>query len=204
MNLPNKITLTRIFIIPLFMIFVIPFPDWMLNADILVSIRPVIEDLNDFIMKYGNYIGAAIFITAASTDGVDGYLARKTSQVTQLGIFLDPIADKLLVTTALIALVVRDELSGWAAMVIISRELIISGFRIVAAGEGLTLAASAWGKVKTILQIVAIVASLVKNFPLSLFTSFPFDSYFMFIAVLVTIYSGIDYFKKNINILRKV
>ncbi len=204
MNLPNKITLTRIFIIPLFMIFVIPFPDWMLNADILVSIRPVIADLNDFIMKYGNYIGAAIFITAASTDGVDGYIARKTSQVTQLGIFLDPIADKLLVTAALIALVVRDELSGWAAMVIISRELIISGFRIVAAGEGLTLAASAWGKVKTILQIVAIVASLVKNFPLSLFTSFPFDSYFMFIAVLVTIYSGIDYFKKNINILRKV
>jgi len=203
MNLPNKITISRIFIVPLFMLFVIPLPEWMLNSNILEFARPTLISINDFILNYGNYIGAIIFIIAASTDGVDGYIARKTKQITNMGIFLDPIADKLLITAALIALVERNEISGWAAMIIIARELLISGFRIVAASEGIILAAGKLGKLKTVTQIVAIVASLVRNFPLSLVSDFPFDSYIMFLAVIITIYSGYDYLARNSKVLEK-
>jgi len=201
MNLANKITLSRIFIVPIFMIFVVPFPDWVLESGYLKFINPQLTSINSFIINYGNYIAAAIFVVAASTDGVDGYIARKRKQVTRFGKFLDPIADKLLVTAALIALVQRSELSGWAAMIIISRELIVTGLRLVAAGEGIVISASAWGKIKTITQMVAIVAALIKNFPFSLFTTFQFDRYVMLIAVLVTIYSGYDYIAKNIKVI---
>lgn len=199
MNLPNRITLLRIFIVPIFMLFVIPFPDWVLQSNFLEFIRPQLIYINNIIINIGNYIAAGIFIIAASTDGVDGYIARKTKQVTTLGKFLDPIADKLLVTAALIALLQRGDITGWVAMIIIGRELIVTGLRLIAAGEGVVIAASKLGKIKTISQIVAIVACLLQNFPLSLITDFRFDKYFMFIAIVVTIYSGYDYFTKNIK-----
>lgn len=201
MNLPNKITLSRIFLIPIFMLFIIPFPDWVLNSSYLKFANPQLTGINDFIRNYGNYFAAVLFIIAASTDGVDGYIARKRKQVTRFGIFLDPIADKLLVTAALIALVERNELTGWAAMVIIAREFIVTGLRLVASGEGIVIAASNWGKIKTVTQIVAIAASLLKNFPISLVADFPFDRYAMLIAVLVTIYSGYDYMMKNLKVI---
>ncbi len=201
MNLPNKITLSRIIIVPVFMLFVIPFPDWMLESSMLSFMRSELVSINNFIIHYGNYIAAGIFILAASTDGVDGYIARKRKMVTTLGKFLDPIADKLLVTAALIALVQRNDVTGWAAMLIISREFIVTGLRLVAVGEGIVIAASYLGKIKTVTQIVAIAATLLKNFPLDMITSFPFDKYAMLAAVIITIYSLYDYIIKNKSVL---
>ncbi len=201
MNLPNKLTLSRIFLVPLFMLFIIPFPEWMTQSPLLAFVRPQIEAMNHFILNYGNYFGAVLFIIAASTDKVDGYIARKTKQVTRFGIFLDPIADKLMVAAALIALVQRNEVTGWAAMIIIGREFLVTGFRLVAAGDGIVLAAGKWGKIKLVTQTIAIAAALLKNFPLSLVTDFPFDSVAMVIAVMVTLYSGYDYFRRNRSVM---
>ena len=201
MNLANKLTLSRIFIVPIFMVFIIPFPDWVLGSSYLSFINHELVQVNNFILQYGSYFAAGIFIIAASTDGVDGYIARKRKQVTRFGKFLDPIADKLLVTAALIALVQRSQVTGWAAMIIIGREFIVTGLRLVAGGEGIVISASNWGKFKTITQMTAIIATLLQNFPLSLFTDFEFDRYAMFIAVIVTVYSGYDYLMKNTKII---
>lgn len=203
MNLPNKITLSRIFVVPVFMLFVIPIPTWVINLPILKFMRGLMLVCNDFVMVYGNYIAAGIFIILASTDAVDGYIARKHKMVTKIGIFLDPIADKLLVTSALLALLERGELTGWAAMIIIGREFIVTGLRLVLAGEGVVVAASNWGKIKTITQMVAIVLSLVKNYPLNKLTDFAFDRVAMFLAVIITIYSLYDYLKKNLHIITR-
>jgi len=201
MNLPNKLTLSRIFLVPIFMVFIIPFPDWVVNSNFLKVIHNEMVSLNNFILHFGNYIAAVFFILAASTDRIDGYLARKTKQITKFGIFLDPIADKLMITAALIALVQRNEITGWAAMIIIAREFIVTGLRLVAAGEGIVISAGKWGKIKLVTQVVAIAASLLNNFPLSLFTTFEFDQWAMLIAVLVTIYSGYEYLAKNIKLI---
>lgn len=201
MNLPNKITLSRIFLVPIFMIFVIPLPEWLINGQLLEFIRPQLVAINDFIILYGNYVALSIYIIAAITDGVDGYIARKRKEITQLGKFLDPIADKLLVTAALIMLLIRNDVNGWAVMIIIGREFIVTGIRLVAAGEGVVIAASKMGKLKTITQMVAIVATLMDNYPLSLFTDFKFDEMAMFLAVIITLYSGYDYYKKNIHVI---
>lgn len=206
LNLPNKITLSRIVFVPILMLFIIPFPNWVLQSEYLALIHPQLVDLNNFILHYGNYIAAIIFIIASSTDGVDGYIARKRKQVTKLGIFLDPIADKLLVTAALIALVQRYEItgngvSGWAAMLIIGREFIVTGLRLIAAGEGIVISASKLGKIKTVTQTIAISAALLNNYPLTFFTKFPFDRYAMVVAVIITIYSLFDYIKKNLKVI---
>ncbi|MCX8131926.1 MAG: CDP-diacylglycerol--glycerol-3-phosphate 3-phosphatidyltransferase [Clostridia bacterium] len=210
MNLPNKITFSRILLVPIFMVFIVPFPDWVLHSDFLAFIRPQMLRINDFIIHYGNYFAAVIFIIASSTDGVDGYIARKRKQVTKLGIFLDPIADKLLITAALIALVERNAIpggdvngvTGWAAMIIISREWIVTGLRLIAAGEGIVIAASNWGKIKTISQIIALSAVLLNNFPITfLLPDFHFDRWAMLVASIITIYSGYDYIKKNLKLI---
>ena len=204
MNLPNKITLSRIFLVPIFMIFIIPFPEWLINLGILKIIRPQMMWASDFIDIYGNFFGAFLFIIAASTDGVDGYLARKRKMVTSFGKFLDPIADKLLVTAALIALVERGNVTGWAAMIIIAREFIVTGLRLLAAGEGIVISASNLGKIKTISQVIAIVLALLKNFPLNIiFPGIDFAAYAMMLAVIITIYSGYDYIKNNVNVIGK-
>lgn len=201
MNLPNKLTLSRILLVPVFMLIIIPIPTWVLNSSLLSFMRPQMVSVNDFILNYGNYIAALVFIIAASTDGLDGYIARKRQQITRFGKFLDPIADKLLVTAALIALVERGDLTSWAATVIIGREFIVTGLRLVAASEGMVIAASKWGKIKTVTQMVAIVAALIKNYPITVFVDFPFDRYAMVAAVLATIYSGYEYIVINKDII---
>lgn len=201
MNLHNKLTLSRILLVPVFMIFILPIPDWIVNSEYLRFMHFQLVSFNNFILGPGKYIAAGIFIVASLTDGVDGYIARKTKQVTKMGKFLDPIADKLLVTAALIVLLQNGKLNGWAAMFIIGREFMVTGLRLVAAGEGVVIAASNWGKIKTATTMVAIVLSLLENFPLSMITDFPFDSVAMFIAVIVTIYSGYDYIAKNSKVL---
>ncbi|MDD4493049.1 MAG: CDP-diacylglycerol--glycerol-3-phosphate 3-phosphatidyltransferase [Eubacteriales bacterium] len=202
MNLPNKITIIRILIVPIFLIFAIPMPEIFLTAKLFAPIREELTSISIFLIKYGKYIAAIIFIIASSTDGVDGYIARKRKQITALGQFLDPIADKLLVTAALVALIQRNELTAWVAIIIIGRDLIVTGLRLVAAAEGKIIAASIWGKIKTITQMVAIVAVLTDNFPLSYFTDFNFNDYAMIIAVIATVYSGVDYIVKNKNVLK--
>lgn len=170
MNLANKLTLSRIILIPIFMLV------------LLVRI------------PLGEYIAAGIFIVAASTDGLDGYIARKRKEITTLGKLMDPLADKLLVSAALICLVELKQISGWIAFLIIAREFFVTGIRAVAAAEGVVIAASPLGKIKTISQIVAISALLLNDFPLSLITDFPFGKYAIYVAVFFTIWSGADYY----------
>lgn len=177
MNLANKLTVLRIFLIPVFMIF-------------LLSKIP-----------YGKSIAAGIFIIAAITDILDGHFARKRNEVTNLGRFMDPLADKLLVSAALISLVQMGKLSSWVVIIIIGREFTISILRAVAATEGRVIAASWWGKAKTIFQIIAIISLLINNFPFS-YVNFPFDTIMIWIAVVFTIISGVDYIIINIDILK--
>lgn len=178
MNLANKLTLVRIFLVPIFLIFI------TVNS-----------------IPYGKLIATAVFIIAAITDKLDGYIARSRNQITRFGKFMDPLADKLLVTAALVALVEFHIIPTWVAMIIIAREFAVTGLRSIAAAEGIVIAASWWGKIKTFIQIVAIIFALVNlNYKEPYFTTA--TSVVMFIAVVVTIISGLDYFIKNKDAVR--
>ncbi|WP_195573290.1 CDP-diacylglycerol--glycerol-3-phosphate 3-phosphatidyltransferase [Paenibacillus sp. 1001270B_150601_E10] len=189
MNLANKITLARIFLVPIMMFFL------LVNFD---SYKPI--QFQDFSITYTQIIAALIFIIAASTDGLDGYIARSRKMVTSLGKLLDPLADKLLVAAVLISLVEMGKCDAWIAIVIISREFAVTGLRQVALLEGQVVAASKWGKWKTAIQITAIIAMLLNNFPFALI-GVRFDLIATWAAALITVYSGIDYFVKNKNVL---
>lgn len=178
MNLANKITIFRIFLIPIFMVFA------------LLEI------------KYSHYIAASIFLFAALTDALDGYIARSRNQITVFGKFADPLADKLLISAALIVLVELGSLSSWIAFIIIAREFLITGFRVLAASDGIVIAASGWGKIKTITQIIAIISMLINNYPFSLI-NLPFNKISMGLAVAFTIISGIDYIYINRKVFKK-
>jgi CDP-diacylglycerol--glycerol-3-phosphate 3-phosphatidyltransferase len=143
------------------------------------------------------WLAAAVFTVLAATDAVDGYVARSRNEVTTFGKFIDPLADKLLVTAALVGLVQIGSLPGWVAIVIIGRELIVSGLRMVAVAEGVVIAASHWGKVKTWFQIVALIMFILKNAPLLVTWAGAFDIaswVVMGVALLLTVWSAADYF----------
>lgn len=177
MNLANKLTVLRMILVPVFLIFI------SLNSE------------------SGTMVATAIFIIASITDKLDGYIARSRNQITNFGKFMDPLADKLLVTSALIALVERGVVFGWVAMIIIAREFAVSGLRTLAASEGLVIAASNWGKAKTVVQIVAIIAGLIYlSYPLGWINVVTIVS--MTASVIITIISGVDYFTKNKNAIR--
>ncbi|MGP4059898.1 CDP-diacylglycerol--glycerol-3-phosphate 3-phosphatidyltransferase [Halobacillus sp. H74] len=189
MNLPNKITLSRIFLIPVFIILMsVPF-----NWGAL--------EMGDRDLPVAHLAGALLFIIASTTDWIDGYIARKYNLVTNLGKFLDPLADKLLVSAALILLVEIGLAPAWIVILIISREFAVTGLRLVAAGEGSVLAASQMGKLKTWIQIVAISLLLLHNWPLA-FIGFPLGTIALYLALIITVYSGYDYFKKNWHVMR--
>ena len=188
MNIANKITIARIFLVPIIMFF------------LLVNLQLPPIRIETFEITYNQIIAALIFIIAASTDGIDGYLARKQKIVTNLGKLLDPLADKLLVSAVLISLVEMGKLDAWIAVVIISREFAVTGLRQIALLEGKVLAASKWGKWKTAVQITAIIALLINNFPFH-FINFPFDVIASWMMAVITIYSGIDYFVKNKDLI---
>ncbi|PZD93386.1 CDP-diacylglycerol--glycerol-3-phosphate 3-phosphatidyltransferase [Paenibacillus sambharensis] len=188
MNLANRITLARIFLVPIIMFF------------LLVNLNLGRLSVGEFSISYTQIVATLIFIIAASTDGLDGYIARKNKQVTNLGKLLDPLADKLLVAAVLISLVEMDKLEAWIAIVIISREFAVTGLRQVALLEGSVMAASKWGKWKTAVQITMIIALLLNNFPFA-FYGIPFDRIATWAAALITVYSGIDYFVKNKNVI---
>jgi len=179
MNLPNKITVIRILMIPFFI------------AALLI----------DF--PFHQPIAAALFIIAALTDSLDGYLARSRNLVTDFGKFMDPLADKLLVCSALICFVQLGSVPAWVVIVIIAREFAITGLRTLAASDGIVISASKWGKAKTMSQMIAIVIILFNNWPFSLI-NFPADTIMIYVATILTIYSGIDYFILNRKVFRSM
>lgn len=191
MNLPNRITLARICLIPIMMFFLLV--DFDFYPD------PI--HWGSFQLSVNHLVAAVIFLLAASTDGIDGYIARKYNMVTNLGKLLDPLADKLLVSAVLISLVELGRCDSWIAIVIISREFAVTGLRQIALLEGKVVAASKWGKIKTVVQIVAISLLLLNNFPFQ-FVSIPVDDIAIWAAALITIFSGIDYFVKNKDLLQ--
>lgn len=176
MNLANKLTVLRIMLVPIFLICAI--------LDTTTT----------------NIIALSIFIIASATDKLDGYIARSRNQITNFGKFMDPLADKLLVTCALILLVEKGIVAAWVVVVIIAREFIVSGLRTLAASQGVVIAASNWGKLKTVIQMIAIIMgllSLVYN-PgwLNITTQVT-----IYLAAVITIGSGVDYFIKGKDII---
>jgi nicotinamide-nucleotide amidase len=150
LNPANTVTLVRMILIPVFLLVLLAdWPRWFQAPTLFYQLRP--------------WIAAAVFGVLAATDGVDGYLARSRNEVTTFGKFLDPLADKLLVTAALLALIEMNVLPAWIAFIIIAREFIVSGLRMVASAEGSVIAASRYGKLKTVLQIAAILLFIVKD-----------------------------------------
>lgn len=189
MNLPNKITISRICLIPLFLIIMLyPFP-WG-EIELFGAVMPVTH-----------LAGALIFILASTTDWIDGHYARKYNLVTNLGKFLDPLADKLLVSSALIVLVELDMAPSWMVIIIIAREFAVTGLRLVLAGEGEVVAANMLGKIKTWTQIVAVSALLLHN-TIFVLWNIPFGEIFLWIATFFTIWSGVDYFYKNRHVFK--
>jgi CDP-diacylglycerol--glycerol-3-phosphate 3-phosphatidyltransferase len=194
MNLPNKITLARICLIPLMVI--IPF----LNIQGIWFGVPI-----------SNLIILAIFLIASFTDYLDGYIARKYNLITDFGKFLDPIADKLLVITALIMLVEFGMIPGWIPIIILAREFMVSGIRMLAAGKGNVIAASMLGKIKTVSQMIAITLAFIDPNPFfafsrgnlygSLLILNIFTYITLMISVIATIWSGADYFIKSKDIV---
>ena len=145
-------------------------------------------------------ISVTIFALASLTDYLDGYIARKYNMVTNFGKFMDPLADKLLVTSALISLVELGDLSAWIAIIIISREFIITGFRLIAASDGIVIAASWWGKIKTFSQMLMIIVLLLNLNNII----FYYLEYILIGAVVVfTLVSCIDYIAKNKEVLKQ-
>jgi CDP-diacylglycerol--glycerol-3-phosphate 3-phosphatidyltransferase len=188
LNPANTVTLARMILIPVFLLVLLAdWPRWFQAPALYYQLRP--------------WIAAAVFAVLAATDGVDGYLARSRNEVTTFGKFLDPLADKLLVTAALLALIEMNVLPAWIAFVIIAREFIVSGLRMVASAEGSVIAASRYGKLKTVLQIAAILLFIVKDSALivsagpeiALWTQIVAWS-IMGAAVVMTVVSMVDYF----------
>ena|SRR5690625_944466 len=188
MNLPNKITISRICLIPIFIIILTIPVDWGTWT------------LHSYELPVTHFVAGLIFLIASITDWLDGYIARKYNLITNMGKFLDPLADKLLVSAAFILLVQLDLAPAWIVIVIISREFAVTGLRLVAAGEGLVLAASNMGKIKTASQIGAIALLMFHNFPF-VFINFPMDLIVLYAALILTAWSGIEYFLKNLHVM---
>lgn len=175
MNLPNKLTVLRVLLIPFFVLFM----------------------LTGLGGSAGKYIALAFFVVASITDFLDGYLARKNNLVTNFGKFMDPLADKLLVCAAMICLIQTGKLASWIVIVIISREFIISGFRLVASDNGIVIAASYWGKFKTVSQMIMIIL-LILDWG-GVFGVL--ETVVTYLALALTIISLIDYVMKNKKVL---
>ena len=177
MNLPNKLTIMRVILIPFFVFFL----------------------LSPYFPAYGNYIAVAIFIVASLTDMLDGKIARKYNLVTNFGKFMDPLADKLLVCSAMICLIELDRLAAWIVIVIIAREFIISGFRLVASDNGVLIAASYWGKFKTTFQMLMVIV-LILDIQMPFFQIL--GTVLTYVALILTVVSLIDYIVKNKDVLK--
>ena len=177
MNLANKLTTFRVLCIPIFVVFML------------------IESIS-----YNYYLAAIVFIVASITDLFDGKIARKYHLVTNFGKFMDPLADKMLVSAALICLTPKM-IPSWVVIIIISRELFISGFRMLAADQGIVLVAGWWGKFKTAFSMVMIIV-LIVNTPLNNSVLYIIGQILIWISLALTIISMIEYVSKNFNVLK--
>lgn len=175
MNLPNKLTVLRVIMIPFFVFFM----------------------LTDYAGAASKWIALAIFIIASLTDMLDGKIARKYNLVTNFGKFMDPLADKLLVCAAMICLVEMGKLASWMVIIIISREFIISGFRLIAADNGVVIAASYWGKFKTVFQMIMICLLIADIEAIAIVTTIV-----VWIALILTVVSLVDYLIKNKDVMK--
>ena len=175
MNLPNKLTVLRVIMIPFFVVSLLAF-----HCEVRLL----------------RNLAAAIFIVASLTDMLDGKIARKYNLVTNFGKFMDPLADKLLVCSALICLIELGQLPSWMVIIIVSREFIISGFRLIAAEQGIVIAASYWGKFKTTFQMIAVILMIV-NLPVLHILTVACT----WIALVLTVVSLVDYIVKNHKVL---
>ena len=178
MNLPNKLTTFRVILIPFFVFFML---------------APNMTGIN-------HYIAAAIFIVASLTDLLDGKIARKYNLVTNFGKFMDPLADKLLVCSAMICLIKTGQLAAWIVVIIIAREFIISGFRLIASDNGVVIAASYWGKFKTTFQMLMVIV-LILNVQMPFFQIL--GKILTYAALILTVVSLIDYIVKNKDVLKE-
>lgn len=177
MNLPNKLTVLRVIMVPFFVLFM----------------------LTDLGGEAGKWIALVIFCLASLTDMLDGKIARARNLVTNFGKFMDPLADKLLVCSAMICLIPTGQLPAWVVIVIIAREFIISGFRLVASDSGIVIAASYWGKLKTVsqmLMVIVLIADLGGVFDM-------IGTALIWIALILTVVSLVDYIAKNVQVLTK-
>ena len=177
LNLPNKLTVIRVFAIPIFLIFLY---------------------ISKGIFKF---MPLLIFAGAAVTDAIDGHIARRDNLITDFGKFMDPLADKLLTASAFIAFVEIGYLSSWVVVLIISREFLVSGFRTLAASKGVTIAANAWGKIKTVFQMVLIITVLINYTGYFGFTN-PLITPLIAITVLLTVTSGAVYIYENMGVIK--
>jgi CDP-diacylglycerol--glycerol-3-phosphate 3-phosphatidyltransferase len=195
MTAANIVTTVRIVLIPVFVFLLLaPWPQWVPDTFFAQSVKP--------------WVAAVVFTLLAITDGLDGYLARSRNEITNLGKFLDPLADKILVTAALLALIELDKLPAWIALIIIARDFLVSGLRMVASAEHQVIAASSLGKVKTILQIIAMVMFIVKDAPIfavlgsTVALAFNLLAWLvMLVALVFTLLSMFDYFRKSSSVL---
>ncbi len=178
MNLPNKLTIFRVILVPFF-VFVF---------------------LLDTSNQMYRYIAEVIFIVASLTDMLDGKIARKYNLITNFGKFMDPLADKLLVCSALICLVAAGQLPAWICIVIIAREFIISGFRLVASDNGVVIAASMWGKFKTVSQMLMVIVMILN---LDNMVFYLLGQILMWVALILTVVSLLDYVIKNKDVLKE-
>ena len=191
----NIVTLIRIVLIPVFLLAIVgPWTNW-------------VPDWSDA-ERWKPWVAAAVFILLCVTDTVDGYLARSRGEVTDLGKFMDPLADKILVAAALLALIELDVLPSWCAMIILAREFIVSGIRMVAASKNVVIAASWYGKAKTVFQMIAIFLFIVKDspiisayLPITHQQLYVFSWFVMSIALILTVFSMLDYFVKAKELL---
>ena len=174
MNLPNKLTTFRVVLIPFFIFF-----------------------LMTELIPYSKWVALALFCIASLTDFFDGYLARKWNMVTNFGKFMDPLADKLLVCSAIIAFTAMDRMPAWIVIIIVAREFIISGFRLIAAEKGVVIAASYWGKFKTASQMFMIILLII-----NIDVLFIPGQVLMYIALALTVISLIDYIVKNKDVMK--
>ncbi len=198
MNLPNKLTIARIFMVPLILIFMLPMPE-----------SAFFQHWNTFVVEHGFIVALFLFGIASLTDMLDGKIARSRNLVTNFGKFLDPIADKLLVISVLTALVQVNRISAYVVIIVIIREFVVTGIRLLASDKGVVISASNLGKAKTLSQIIAILFLLAEKIIINLIGGVISAEIIVFIgnvivfaAVVLTIVSGYDYLKKNLLYLK--
>lgn len=176
LNLPNILSISRVFLVPVVMVF--------------LTLRTQFGFIEG--VSVGDLIAGFVFIVASITDAADGYIARKQGKITTLGKFIDPLADKIMIVAVLVALVELQRIPAWIVVIILAREFMVTGLRMIAASEGVVIAASKWGKYKTISQILGVI-SLIFNLPGAIVV--------MWVAMLLTVFSGADYLIKSVDML---